>query len=52
MPPATTFARHLACAFVEVEVDIETGEVRLAGYLAGQDSGTVMNPKVTAQRRR
>ena len=46
MPPSTTFARHFACAFVEVEVDIETGEVRLADYLAGQDSGTVMNPKV------
>lgn len=46
MPPSTTFARHFACAFVEVEVDVETGNVRLVDYLAGQDSGTVVNPKV------
>jgi CO/xanthine dehydrogenase Mo-binding subunit len=46
MPPATTFARHFACAFVEVEVDIETGQVSVLDYLAGQDSGTVVNPKV------
>ena len=46
MPPATTFARHFACAFVEVEVDIETGLVKILDYVAGQDSGTVVNPKV------
>ena len=46
MPPATTFARHFACAFTEVEVDIETGSVVLVDYLAGQDSGTIVNPKV------
>lgn len=46
MPPATTFARHFACAFVEVEVDVETGAIRVIDYLAGQDSGTVVNPKV------
>jgi xanthine dehydrogenase molybdenum-binding subunit len=46
MPPSTTFARHFACAFVEVEVDVETGFIRIIDYLAGQDSGTVINPNV------
>ena len=46
MPPATTFARHFACAFVEIEVDVETGVIRILDYLAGQDSGTIVNPKV------
>lgn len=46
MPPATTFARHFACHFAEVEVDVETGEIRLVDWLAGQDSGTIMNPQV------
>jgi CO/xanthine dehydrogenase Mo-binding subunit len=46
MPPATTFARHFAAHFVELEVDTETGEIRLLDWLACQDSGTVMNPQV------
>ena len=46
MPPSSSFARHFAVHFVEVEVDIETGEIRLVDYLATQDSGTVLNPKV------
>ncbi len=46
MPPSTTFARHFAAHFAEVEVDIETGEIRLTDYLATQDSGTVVNPQV------
>jgi CO/xanthine dehydrogenase Mo-binding subunit len=46
MPPATTFARHFAAHFAEVEVDIETGEIKLLDYLATQDSGTVVNPQV------
>jgi xanthine dehydrogenase molybdenum-binding subunit len=46
MPPATTFARHFAAHFVEVEVDVETGIIRLVDYLATQDSGTIMNPQV------
>ena len=46
MPPSTTFARHFACAFVEVEVDVELGTIRIIDYLAGLDSGTVMNPGV------
>ena len=50
MPPATTFARHFACAFTEVEVDTETGVIRVLEYLAGQDSGTVVNPKVLANQ--
>jgi hypothetical protein len=31
---------------VELEVDTETGEITLLGYVAGQDSGTVVNPQV------
>jgi CO/xanthine dehydrogenase Mo-binding subunit len=46
MPPSTTFARQFAAQFVEVEVDIETGKIRLLDYLACQDSGTVVNPQV------
>ncbi len=46
MPPATTFARQFAAQFVEVEVDIETGQIKLLDFLAAQDSGTVVNPQV------
>lgn len=46
MPPSTTFARHFGAQFVEVEVDIETGQIALLDYLACQDSGTVVNPQV------
>ena len=46
MPPTIAFARQWAAQFAEVEVDIETGEIRIIDYLAGQDSGTVMNPQV------
>ena len=46
MPPTIAFARQWAAQFAEVEVDVGTGEIRITDYLAGQDSGTVMNPKV------
>ena len=46
MPPTIAFARQWAAQFAEVEVDIETGEIKITDYLAGQDSGTVMNPNV------
>ncbi len=46
MPPSTAFARHFAAHFAEVEVDVETGEIRLIDYLATQDSGTIVNPQV------
>ena len=46
MPPTIAFARQWAAQFAEVEVDIETGEIKIIDYLAGQDSGTVMNPNV------
>ena len=46
MPPATTFARQFAAHFAEVEVDVETGQIKLLDYLATQDSGTVVNPQV------
>ena len=46
MPPSSTFARHFAAHFADVEVDIETGEIRLLDWLATQDSGTVVNPQV------
>ena len=31
--------------FAEVEVDVETGEIRLVDYAAGCDAGTIMHPK-------
>lgn len=46
MPPSTAYARHFAAQFVDLEVDAETGEIRLLDYVAAQDSGTVVNPKV------
>lgn len=45
-PPSTTFARHFAAHFVDLEVDTETGEISLLDYVAAQDSGTVVNPQV------
>ena len=46
MPPSMAFARHFAAHFVDLEVDVETGRIRLLRYLAAQDSGTVVHPKV------
>jgi xanthine dehydrogenase molybdenum-binding subunit len=46
MPPSSAFARHFAAHFVDVEVDVETGEILLLDWLATQDSGTVVNPQV------
>ena len=46
MPPSTTFARQFGAQFAEVEVDVETGQVRIVDFLAVQDSGTVVNPQV------
>jgi len=46
MPPAITFTRQFAAHFVEIEIDTQTGQIRLLDYLATQDSGTVLNPKV------
>jgi xanthine dehydrogenase YagR molybdenum-binding subunit len=36
----TTFVAH----FVEVEVDVELGRVRVTKYLASQDNGRIINP--------
>jgi aerobic carbon-monoxide dehydrogenase large subunit len=35
-----------ACHVAEVEVDIETGGVRILNYYALQDSGTLINPMI------
>jgi carbon-monoxide dehydrogenase large subunit len=35
-----------ACHAAEVEVDAETGEVRILRYIALQDSGTLINPMI------
>ncbi len=32
--------------FAEVEVDTETGQIKVLGYVAVHDSGTIMNPAV------
>ncbi|HMA74751.1 MAG TPA: xanthine dehydrogenase family protein molybdopterin-binding subunit [Xanthobacteraceae bacterium] len=39
-----TLAYANACHAAEVEVDVETGEVRILRYVALQDSGTLVNP--------
>lgn len=44
--PAHMLARHFAAHFVEVEVDVETGQVRIVNYVAAQDSGTPLNPAI------
>ena len=41
-PPAPTFPN--ACHVAEVEVDPETGAVRILRYVAVEDVGTVLNP--------
>jgi CO/xanthine dehydrogenase Mo-binding subunit len=46
MPPSLSFARQYAVQFVEVEVDTDTGQIKILDYLALQDSGTVVNPQV------
>jgi CO/xanthine dehydrogenase Mo-binding subunit len=46
MPPSMAFTRHFAAHFVDLEIDVETGQIRLLRYLAAQDSGTVVHPKV------
>lgn len=46
MPPSTTFARHFCAHFVDLEVDTDTGRIKLLDYVATQDSGTVVNPKI------
>ena len=46
MPPSTTLSRHFAAHFAEVEVDTQTGQIKLLNYVATQDSGTAINPKV------
>lgn len=46
MPPPSTYARHFAAHFADVEVDTETGCIQLLDYVAAQDSGTVVNPQV------
>jgi carbon-monoxide dehydrogenase large subunit len=41
-----TLAYANACHAAEVEVDVETGEVRILRYVALQDSGTLVNPLI------
>jgi xanthine dehydrogenase YagR molybdenum-binding subunit len=37
-----TFAAH----FAEIEVDVETGRVRVLNYVAAHDSGRIINPRL------
>ena len=41
------FAEPFMAHFVEVEVDIETGKIKVLRYVAAHDSGKVINPEVT-----
>ena len=44
--PATEAARMTMAGFAEVEVDTETGILKIVDYAQVHDSGTIMNPKV------
>ena len=46
MWPCDQLTYASACHAVEVEVDVETGGVTLARYVALQDSGTMINPMI------
>ncbi|MFC1846066.1 xanthine dehydrogenase family protein molybdopterin-binding subunit [Chloroflexota bacterium] len=45
VPPSPTALCFLA-HFVELEVDIETGEIEILKYVSVQDSGTIINPDI------
>ncbi len=38
--------RNFGVHFADVEVDTETGKIAIINYVAAQDSGTVVNPKI------
>ena len=40
--------RSFVAGFAEVEVDIETGQIRLVDYAAGCDAGTIIHPRAFA----
>ncbi|MCL4370126.1 MAG: molybdopterin-dependent oxidoreductase, partial [Chloroflexi bacterium] len=44
--PATEAARMTMAGFAEVEIDTETGILKIVDYAQVHDSGTIMNPKV------
>lgn len=44
--PLTPQARMFAAHFVEVDVDTDTGKVKILRYIAVQDSGKIINPDV------
>jgi len=44
--PATEVARMTMAGFAEVEIDTETGILKIVDYAQVHDSGTIMNPKV------
>ena len=37
--------RSFVAGFAEVEVDVETGDIRVIDYAAGADAGTIIHPK-------
>ncbi len=44
--PPTPIAKMFMAHFAEVEVDTETGEVKILKYVAAHDSGRIINPDV------
>jgi CO/xanthine dehydrogenase Mo-binding subunit len=44
--PVSPVARMYMAHFVEIEVDMETGKIKLLDYVAATDSGTIINPEV------
>ncbi len=37
--------RSFVAGFAEVEVDVETGDIKMVDYVAGSDAGTIIHPK-------
>jgi len=44
--PESPTAMHFMAHFVEVEVDTQTGEIKVLRYVAAQDSGRIINPEI------
>ena len=51
VPGSTTaVVNSFAAHFAEVEVDVETGRVRVARYVAAHDSGRILNPNLAVNQ--
>ncbi|MDP6180059.1 MAG: molybdopterin-dependent oxidoreductase, partial [Desulfatiglandales bacterium] len=44
--PVSPVARMFMAHFADLEVDTETGKIKLLNYVAAHDSGTIINPEI------